>query len=391
MKKINLLLFIAILLIFPYSSQASLANELKGKILLQVEKNGEAWYVIPDGLYNGRRLYLKDGDAAYNTMKWFSTGISNADLKKIPIGLEERFECLDSDADGLCNKLEDSLGTNPNNSDSDNDSYDDGDEIKNSYNPLGTDKEVYDLSLSHRLKGKIMLQVEHNGEAWYINPDDGKRYYMPDGPSAYQIMRYLSLGISNTNLAKINNYYIGYRDSQGSWGLNFGEVINMINVTNTLPNNVEIIPTDTSGFDKEYFMTFIEYEAARLGDGCRDDYDYYCTVLEENKWVRQKGLGTIQFMLEDSKVYRRLGSITSSLTLARVISKDLKIIVRFHDETTESEKNLTAFNVSAIGGADEAQTLIGNDDIKKYLRELFIDLGLSTSPIDNLILHKTYF
>ena len=52
--------------------------------------------------------------------------------------------------------------------------------------------------------GQILLQVESRGEAWYINPDDGKRYYMKDGPAAYQIMRFLSLGISNTDLSQID-------------------------------------------------------------------------------------------------------------------------------------------------------------------------------------------
>ena len=51
--------------------------------------------------------------------------------------------------------------------------------------------------------GKILLQVESRGEAWYLNPSDGKRYYMKDGEQAYQIMRFLSLGITNTDLRKI--------------------------------------------------------------------------------------------------------------------------------------------------------------------------------------------
>jgi len=49
-----------------------------------------------------------------------------------------------------------------------------------------------------------LLQVEKNGEAWYLNPADGKRYYMKDGQLAYQIMRFLSLGITNNDLRKID-------------------------------------------------------------------------------------------------------------------------------------------------------------------------------------------
>jgi hypothetical protein len=60
-----------------------------------------------------------------------------------------------------------------------------------------------DLGLADKLKGRIVLQVESRGEAWYINPADGKRYYMKDGDSAYEIMRFLSLGITDANLEAI--------------------------------------------------------------------------------------------------------------------------------------------------------------------------------------------
>jgi hypothetical protein len=110
---------------------------------------------------------------------------------------------LDSDQDGLCDKLEDGLGTDKLKSDTDGDGYPDGLEVKTGNNPLGPGKLSFNYNLANRLKGKIVLQVQAHGEAWYIKPSDGKRYYMPDGPSAYQIMRYLSLGITNSDLAKI--------------------------------------------------------------------------------------------------------------------------------------------------------------------------------------------
>jgi len=183
-----------------YTGNTPLVERLKGKILLQVEAHGEAWYVNPG---SGKRIYMKDGDVAYGMMRNLGLGITNADLEKIPIGFEDKFECLDSDGDGLCNKLEDSLGTDINNSDSDGDNTSDGDEIKNNSNPLGDGSLNYNSTIATRLKGKILLQVEAHGEAWYVNPDNGKRYYMPDGPSAYQIMRYLSLGITNQDLDNI--------------------------------------------------------------------------------------------------------------------------------------------------------------------------------------------
>jgi hypothetical protein len=64
-------------------------------------------------------------------------------------------------------------------------------------------KEIGDKNLVERLKGKILLQIQQNGEAWYVNPADGKRYYLKNGDEAYRIMRILSLGITNLDLRKI--------------------------------------------------------------------------------------------------------------------------------------------------------------------------------------------
>ncbi len=59
-------------------------------------------------------------------------------------------------------------------------------------------------SIQERLKGRILLQVENNGEAWYVRPDDGKRYYMKDGATAYEMMRAFGLGISEADFAKLD-------------------------------------------------------------------------------------------------------------------------------------------------------------------------------------------
>ncbi|OGY43974.1 MAG: hypothetical protein A2731_02495 [Candidatus Buchananbacteria bacterium RIFCSPHIGHO2_01_FULL_39_8] len=177
-----------------------LTQRLKGRILLQVEENGEAWYVDPE---TEKKFYLKDGNSAYTALGAFGLGISNEDLAKIPVGIEERAEVADTDSDGLDDKLEEAIGSDVNNTDSDNDGYSDGNEVKSGFNPVGTSKVVINQTLVNQLRGRILLQVEKHGEAWYLNPDDGKRYYMKDGELAYQIMRFLSLGITNTDLRKI--------------------------------------------------------------------------------------------------------------------------------------------------------------------------------------------
>jgi len=61
----------------------NLQSRVKGYILLQVESHGEAWYVNPK---TGYRHYMKDGAAAYSLMRFYSLGITNADLEKISVG-----------------------------------------------------------------------------------------------------------------------------------------------------------------------------------------------------------------------------------------------------------------------------------------------------------------
>ncbi len=136
---------------------ASLVVRLLGRILLQVEENGEAWYVNPaDSL----RYYMADGSVAYTLMRYFSLGITDADLAKIPT-TETTAEM--SELQSICSSN----------------------------------------AFANQQKGKILLQVEQHGEAWYVDPDKCYRIYMKDGDVAYEIMRFLSLGITNTDLEKM--------------------------------------------------------------------------------------------------------------------------------------------------------------------------------------------
>lgn len=126
-----------------YEKDAGLTDRVKGYILLQVESFGEAWYVNPD---DSKRYYMKDGSTAYEMMRQFGLGVSNADMDKINKG---------------------------------------------------------DWTLINRLKGKIVLQVELHGEAFYIHPKDGSVHYLKNGDEAYRIMRDLSLGITNADLNQV--------------------------------------------------------------------------------------------------------------------------------------------------------------------------------------------
>lgn len=135
----------------------ALTERLHGRILLQVEDHGEAWYVREK---DSRRYYMRDGEAAYQMMRYFSLGITDEDLELIP-AVEDTTEMNESTSVCASNEL------------------------------------------ANRLKGEILLQVDQHGEAWYVDPVKCRRIYLEDGVAAYDIMRYLGLGITNADLDKI--------------------------------------------------------------------------------------------------------------------------------------------------------------------------------------------
>jgi len=147
------------------SNAATISERLSGRILLQVGDNGEAWYIYPRDI---RRYYLGRPYDAWNAMRSLGLGITNVDLEKIPTNTDG----WDGDAD-----------------------------------------------LINRLQGYILLQIEENGEGWYINPVDRKRYYLGRPDDAFQIMRELGLGATtqdiftiSPNIEIINIHYNGNSD-----------------------------------------------------------------------------------------------------------------------------------------------------------------------------------
>jgi uncharacterized protein (TIGR02145 family) len=202
MKKFYfLLLFLAILIVSPLFVNANtLNNRLSGRILLQVEENGEAYYLHPDKM---KLFYLGRPDDAFAVMRDQGVGISNFNIAKIPVALDN-LSGLDSDGDGIPDALETALGTNPDNSDSDGDGYSDYNELLNNYNPSGQGELNYDLNFARAQAGKMLIQVERNGEAFYVNPVDLRRHYLGRPADAFNVMRNLGLGVTNDNLNKFS-------------------------------------------------------------------------------------------------------------------------------------------------------------------------------------------
>ena len=137
MKK--LILTISILAFLPSAGLAQGASTWSGYILLQVEKNGEAWYVYPK---DEKRYFLGRPADAFNIMKKLSLGAPHQFIEETRVFPE-------------------------------------------------------------RLAGRILLDVEQNGEAYYIHPETRKKHYLDRPKDAFQIIRRQGQGISNKDLATI--------------------------------------------------------------------------------------------------------------------------------------------------------------------------------------------
>lgn len=202
MKKyfiITALIAISFLFINFIDAADNLAQKLSGRILLQVQSHGEAWYVNPTDY---KKYYLGRPSDAFDLMRDLGAGITNEDLNKIKVGFIT-YDDRDDDSDGLTNRFERAIGTDPREIDTDNDGYNDNLEIENNYNPIGNGTMLIDENFASQHAGRIFLQVEQAGEAWYISPSDKKRYYLGRPADAFAIMRELSLGIASESLIDI--------------------------------------------------------------------------------------------------------------------------------------------------------------------------------------------
>jgi hypothetical protein len=129
-----------------HAAPSDLSHTL-GRILLDVETNGEAWYVSP---VDARRHYLGRPEDALAVMRRLALGISKENLARLPTA-----------GDGWAG----------------------------------------DAALRSRLSGRILLSVEEAGEAWYVNPVDQRRYRLGRPHEAFNVMRTLGLGVTAKNLS----------------------------------------------------------------------------------------------------------------------------------------------------------------------------------------------
>jgi len=150
MKKILLFTVIIFSFVPSFARAESLLTRLSGRILLQVESRGEAWYVNP---VNEQRYFLGSPDYAWNLMRTLALGISNKDMNRL-------------------------------------------------FPPpyQGGGQGVVEAA---RLSGRILLAVEDLGKAYYVDPLTMKLFYLGRPADAFNLMRSKGLGITNADLSKI--------------------------------------------------------------------------------------------------------------------------------------------------------------------------------------------
>jgi len=189
------------MIVGPIKKDVSLLNRLRGRIVLKVQSGGTAYYIDP---VTNKMYPLGKPVEAFAIIRKLGVGITNENLKKIPIGLLS-MSGPDTDGDGLPDMLEKAIGTDINKADTDGDGFSDKDEISKGFDPLKINgvKILADKNFTNKQLGKIFLQTQGKGEAWYINPKDGKRYFLGREQDAYNLMKSLGLGISNKDFTEL--------------------------------------------------------------------------------------------------------------------------------------------------------------------------------------------
>jgi hypothetical protein len=151
--------------------------------------------------YQNCQLNLNKADSnIYSLIINLGEGVSNDEINQISLA-DANLEGEDDDEDGLSNTVEIALGTNKSLADTDKDGYSDRDELLGGYNPLGEGAFQVDQSFVDKSKGKILIQVDGNNEAWYIG-GNGQKYFLGTPNDAYKIMRSVEYWTKNPPISE---------------------------------------------------------------------------------------------------------------------------------------------------------------------------------------------
>jgi hypothetical protein len=207
---------------------------LSGKILIQSQEEGQAWYIFPD---NNRRYFLGRPQEAFNIMRELSLGVKHSFIV-------------------------------------DNDYY------------------------SSRYKGRILLDVEDYGRAYYIDTNLGEKHYLGKPSEAFNIMKNHGLGITKEDLEKI---LVGNLDQV------YNEKV-----------NIEVPFTAQAPFGN--------WNDSRLQDACEE-----ASVLMVMKWIKSETLSPEEAREEifaissfEKEKYGTYTDTSAQATLNRIIKDYFK-------------------------------------------------------------------
>lgn len=272
-------LFLLITILLPTAVfGAHYAGERSGYILLQVEQNGEAWYVFPT---TGNRYYLGRPADAFEVMK------------KLSLGATHNF-------------------------------------IINT--------EIFPA----RLSGLILLDVESNGEAYYIYPKDNKKYYLGRPSDAFRIMRELGQGISDAGLVNIP----------------VGEVNDIIVPVPTAGKILHNVPFTSQA-------PFGDWNDQRQEDGCEE-----ASVLMAVKWARNE-------------------TLTNTEALQKITGASDYILNKYHEYRDVSPTDTLNWLIKDYFNYQKA-AIINNITMDQLIAEISKG-NVIIAPMNGQILHNPYY
>jgi hypothetical protein len=222
------ILFILFSFIIPplFLKASDYSQELSGRILIQTEENGEAWYIYPS---DGKRYYLGRPDDAFSIMQKLSLGASH---------------------DFINQRI-----------------------------------------FPKRLAGIILLDVEAHGEAYYIHPESLEKHYLCRPVDAFAIMKNFGLGVKN-------------------------EILDYIMIGNLESDPLERNINQSSYIENVPFTPqapFADWNDQRQQDGCEE-----ASALMAIKWTRNENLsreealseitGVSDYLLKKYGEYRDISS-----------------------------------------------------------------------------------
>lgn len=365
----KIVIFIIIFLFFPVLliKADSIAENTAGRILIAVQSHGEAWYVNPDTL---ARFYLGRPADAFALMRGQGIGITDNDLKKIPVGVLAANQ-TDSDQDGLADSLETALRLNPNSVDSDSDGFSDKIEIEKNFNPTGQGVMPVNLKFADKQKGRIFLQVQSRGEAWYIFPENNRRYFLGRPDDAFAAMQLLGLGIKNEELDEINslspNYNLDEMEKsifdlvnreRTNAGLNILKInIDIAAVAREHSRNLSRENLSLTGFAKTCDFPIIHHEGFDFGDYAQDRMNnrniYYFGMSGENIAL-MPGVNVKSVYTENSLVEKNITTCRSRRqTVDNIYNQKLESLTEDADKI-ELVKNEIILRQAAFNKETEA-------------------------------------